>query len=277
MVLLVGCLPPAPMDGKSKKGGDEGYDPLAPLPEFERSGPTPEDAPPPNPNAYVVPERGEAETPSEYDDLLDDVFVQFKAENFKKIEKYRKKLTPTHVAEFVNQWDPKLPWDVKNGFVHLLVDRDEVGVGRIMSDGLKSPREHIRGSAAAWIEASNAPVIAAEEAPVIAAEEAPDNSPPMVEHALPPPGGFLMPFWNQGMPWEVKDVFVQLFATTPQYGSNEVMGDGLFSPTVETRATAVIFLSDGATTRAALLGADGELSPKLVGAAVATTRTRLGF
>jgi hypothetical protein len=121
----------------------------------------------------VVPERGEAETPSEYDDLLDDVFVHFKAENFKKIEKSRKKLTPTHVAEFVNQWDPKLPWDVKNGFVHLLVDRDEVGVGRIMSDGLKSPREHIRGSAAAWIEASNAPVIAAEEAPMIAAEEAP--------------------------------------------------------------------------------------------------------
>ncbi len=182
MVLLVGCLPPAPMDGKSKKGADEGYDPLEPLPEFERSGPTPEDAPPPNPNAYVVPERGEAETPSEYDDLLDDVFVQFKAENFKKIEKYRKKLTPTHVAEFVNQWDPKLPWDVKNGFVHLLVDRDEVGVGRIMSDGLKSPREHIRESAAAWIEASNPPVIAAEEAPVIAAEEAPESPVGNPEH-----------------------------------------------------------------------------------------------
>lgn len=269
MVLLVGCLPPAPMDGKSKKGGDEGYDPLEPLPEFERSGPTPEDAPPPNPNAYVVPDRGEAETPSEYDDLLDDVFVHFKVENFKKIEKSRKKLTPSHVAEFVNQWSPDLPWDVKNGFVHLLVDRGEVGVDRIMSDGLKSPREHIRGSAAAWIEASNAPVIAAEEMP--------DDPPPMVEHDLPPPGGFLMPFWNQGMPWEVKDVFVQLFATNPQDGSNEVMGDGLLSPTVETRATAVIFLTDGATTRDALLGADGELSPKLVDAAVATTRTRMGF
>jgi hypothetical protein len=142
-LLVGGCAPPADVTAPPPRAEPEPGDPL---PEATPEAPSEETAAETS-EAYVVPPRAEEETPGKYDDFVDEVFIAFKSENYDKIRKYRKKLSDPRVDEFVHHWDKKLPWEVKNGFVHLLVGYSYAGVERIMRDGLTSPTLHIRATA----------------------------------------------------------------------------------------------------------------------------------
>gem|GEM_PF-3433273 len=290
VLIAAGCLPPAPMDGPDafhKKGDEEmeedDEDLLDPAfrtrPEDEHpngSGPPPEDAPPQDAasgDVYRVGKRSAEETPGENDDLVDEAFVYFKSENYKKLKKLRKRLKRVHVREFVDvHWHKDLPWDVKNGFIHLLAERSEKGVATLMEEGLNSPAAHIRQTAeTALARLRPSPVVAAVEAPEAAASDDPDPT-PLQESEVGP--AVLTPHWNYELPWELKDVFVKLLAEKPEDGANEVMVDALTAPNPETRATAIVFLSEGRYTRAKLLDGDA-LSDAKLDAAVEDVRAAM--
>jgi hypothetical protein len=95
-------------------------------------------------HAAADPEEGE---PGEHDGFIDKVFTAFKAEDYARIETFRSKLDEERVDEVLTHWKAGLAWDVKNGFVHLLIHREGPDVEAIMRDALKSKRLEARAAA----------------------------------------------------------------------------------------------------------------------------------
>ena len=67
--------------------------------------------------------------------------------DFNEIEDCRDIIKSEHVPDIVKTWSPDLSWDIKNGYIYLLLDQNSEIIDPIMEDGLDSPMEENRASA----------------------------------------------------------------------------------------------------------------------------------
>lgn len=66
---------------------------------------------------------------------------------FDHIENLRDDITPQHVADLMSTWNPDLPWEIKDGYIHLFLDQTGELTAPVMIDGLGSPVPENRASA----------------------------------------------------------------------------------------------------------------------------------
>jgi len=101
--------------------------------------------------AEVSAKLGEDSPRGENDDLIDGAFGAFKSGDFEKIAGYRAQLSPALVDEMMAHYKTSLPWDIKDGFTHLMVHRYEAVVIPLMTDSLESKRVESRAQAIATL------------------------------------------------------------------------------------------------------------------------------
>ncbi len=87
----------------------------------------------------------------------------------------------------------------------------------------------------------------------------------------------LLATWRQSLPWDAKDLYVALLMDQSDARIETVMQDALASPSVESRAYAVVYLDSSTHSFPSLLSAGGWVDPAKVDAAVASYRQRAGL
>lgn len=67
--------------------------------------------------------------------------------NFDQIENLRDDIDQQHIPDLMSTWSADLPWEIKDGYIHLLLDQTGELTAPVMIDGLGSPMPENRASA----------------------------------------------------------------------------------------------------------------------------------
>lgn len=86
----------------------------------------------------------------------------------------------------------------------------------------------------------------------------------------------LLATWRRSLPWDAKDLYVHLFMDQKDGRLETLMRDALDSPTVETRAPAICYLTGNFALATSFLAAGGWVDPARVDAAIAKWRNEVG-